>query len=48
VDGGMNGTDVRTGPVTLSETAVADGQVEATPRIGISKAVERPWRFVLV
>ena len=46
VTGEHDGADLANGPVRLIPDA-ADGQVSTTPRIGISKAVEWPWRFVL-
>ncbi len=46
--GDADGTSVFTGPVRLLDTARAPGQIIATPRVGISKAVAWPWRFVLV
>ncbi len=48
VDGDMNGTSIIDGPVRLLDHPRQPGQIVATPRIGISKAVAWPWRFVLV
>jgi len=41
----LNGTDLLTGPIRL-EPRTASWRVLATaPRVGITKAVELPWRF---
>lgn len=46
VTGDHDGTSVHTGPVRVEGAAVS-GAVVATPRIGITRALDRPWRFVL-
>jgi DNA-3-methyladenine glycosylase len=46
VSGLLDGTDLRTGAVRLVPgPGIGDRIVKTTPRIGISKAVERPWRY---
>jgi DNA-3-methyladenine glycosylase len=46
IDGGDSGTDLREAPFTLLPPS--DGAIGhlTTPRIGITRAVDRPWRFV--
>jgi len=46
VSGEHDGTSVLTGPLRI-DGEPATGTIVASPRIGISQAVERPWRFVL-
>lgn len=48
ITGDHDGTSVVDGPVRLSATEQGPVRVETTPRIGISRAVDRPWRFVAV
>jgi DNA-3-methyladenine glycosylase len=47
VDGAHDGTSLVDGPVRLEEGPLPAGYaISATPRIGITKAADRPWRFV--
>lgn len=46
ITGDHDGTDVLAGGPIQLEPGPAPAEVIATPRIGISKAVDRPWRFV--
>jgi DNA-3-methyladenine glycosylase len=43
---GLDGEPIGGGRIEL-HVAPPGGEVEQTPRIGISRAVEQPWRFVL-
>jgi DNA-3-methyladenine glycosylase len=47
VDGGWDGTSAMIGPIRLIGEQRLRGTVLACPRIGITRATERPWRFVL-
>jgi DNA-3-methyladenine glycosylase len=47
VTGEANGSSVLVGPVELLSGGKPSGHIIATPRVGISKAVAWPWRFVL-
>ncbi len=43
-----DGTSVLDGPVRLLEGTSEAAGIVVTPRVGISRAKDRPWRFVLV
>jgi len=48
VTGEHDGTSLRDGPVRLLPAVPRPGgDTTSTPRIGISRAAQRPWRFVL-
>jgi DNA-3-methyladenine glycosylase len=41
-----NGTDLFTGgEITLTSSADPVSEIEVGPRVGVSKAIDRPWRF---
>lgn len=46
LDGTLSGSDLFEGPVRLDGPFGTVSDWYATPRIGISKAVDVPWRFV--
>ena len=48
IDGSMNGTSLRDGPVVIrAGTAVRDADVVVTPRIGITRAAAWPLRYLV-
>jgi len=42
-----NGGDLRLGPVTITPAGEAAGELTVSRRIGITRAVELPWRYSL-
>ena len=46
IDGSMSGSRLQDGPISLTLQAHEIRTVKATPRVGISKAKGRLWRFV--
>jgi DNA-3-methyladenine glycosylase len=40
-----NGCDLESGPVTISLPASPTAEIVVSPRVGITKAVDLPWRF---
>lgn len=47
VTGDLDGSSTREGPVRLLDRGDVGGTVLALPRVGISRATDRRWRFVL-
>jgi DNA-3-methyladenine glycosylase len=45
VDMRHNGTDLSTGPLTLTVPSTLPLDVNTGPRVGLRKAADRPWRF---
>jgi DNA-3-methyladenine glycosylase len=46
IDGADSGADLREAPFVLLPPGAGSAGHVTTPRIGITRAVERPWRFV--
>ena len=48
IDGSMSGSRLGDGPIELSLPDKVSRVITATPRVGISKAKDRLWRFMAV
>jgi DNA-3-methyladenine glycosylase len=46
VTGDHNGASLSVGPVRIEGVPVG-GEITAGPRVGITRATDRPWRFLL-
>ena len=47
VTGDHDGSSLRIGPIRLLPGTLPEGyRISTTPRVGITRAAERPWRFV--
>lgn len=46
VTGDLDGHEVDKPPLVIDRLAKQPAHIEATPRVGISRAVDKPWRFV--
>ena len=47
LDLGLDGSDLCLGPLRLLPRSVPVGRILRGPRVGISKARDRPWRFAV-
>ena len=47
ITGADDGTSVFGGPVRLMDRPAMTGTILAGPRVGVTKAIDRPWRFTL-
>lgn len=45
IDGSMSGTRLGNGPIRVELASSTPTRFDVSPRVGISKAVDRPWRF---
>ncbi|MFV2000178.1 MAG: DNA-3-methyladenine glycosylase [Acidimicrobiia bacterium] len=45
IDGSMSGTLLNNGPIRLRLSPPPSDGYDVSPRVGVTKAVDRPWRF---